>query len=130
MKSTMPDTLENRVKLSQFVAQEVRRDGKIAHFTSKAVEEIYTEASRIAKTVDKTNNALTLRLRNLSGLVKLSGDLAMVEKALLVEPKHVLDAVVYARSIEEQIQEHYDSWYTAISADYSNKRHVAGRETG
>ncbi len=130
MKSTMPDNLANRYKLCQFIAQEVKRDGKIAHFTFKAVEEIWNEASRIARTVDRTSNALSLRLRNLSGLIKLSGDLAVMEKEVFVEKKHVIDALVHARSIEEQIQENYDSWYSAASADYAQKKHMAGRETG
>ena len=37
MNKDMPDTPENRDKLVQFVAQEVKQDGKIPHFT-KAVD--------------------------------------------------------------------------------------------
>ncbi|MHA2061407.1 MAG: ATP-binding protein, partial [Candidatus Sifarchaeia archaeon] len=33
INETIPDTLENRRKYAQFVAQEVRKDGKIPHFT-------------------------------------------------------------------------------------------------
>ena len=33
----MPDTADNRGKLAQFVAQEVRKDGKIPHFSPEAV---------------------------------------------------------------------------------------------
>src|SRR5512137_428893 len=48
MKNTMDDTLENRNKLINFVAQEVVRDGKIPHFTSEAVAELMREAKRRA----------------------------------------------------------------------------------
>ena len=46
MKSTMPDTDENRMNIVRFVAQEVRKDGKIPHFDKYAVGEILREAQR------------------------------------------------------------------------------------
>src|SRR3989442_962326 len=48
MKSTMPDTNDNRVKLIRFVAQEVSKDKKIPHFDRSAVLEILREAQRRA----------------------------------------------------------------------------------
>lgn len=46
MNNTMPDTVENRRKLVQVVAQEVEKDGKIPHFTRNAVKEVVNEARR------------------------------------------------------------------------------------
>src|SRR5207247_1902598 len=58
MKSTMPDTEENRLKLVRFVAQEVSKDRKIPHFDRTAVLEILREAQRRAG----RRGQLTLRL--------------------------------------------------------------------
>ncbi len=48
MKDNMPDTKENRKKLIQFVAQEVKNDGRIPHFSPEALDEIIREAKRRA----------------------------------------------------------------------------------
>jgi len=63
MKDSMPDTPENRDKLIQFVAQEVKKDGRIPHFSKEAVGEIIREAQRRAGKKD----SLTLKLRDLGG---------------------------------------------------------------
>ena len=44
MKDYMDDTTENREKLVQFVAQEVKNDGRIPHFAPDALDEIIMEA--------------------------------------------------------------------------------------
>src|SRR6266545_865179 len=72
MKSTMPDTEENRLKLVRFVAQEVSKDRKIPHFDRTAVLEILREAQRRAG----RRGQLTLRLRELGGLIRVAGDIA------------------------------------------------------
>jgi MoxR-like ATPase len=98
--SSMPDTLSNRACLAQFVAQEVRKDGKIPHFSRTAVESI------IAQAVKRTDTPahLSLRLRELGGLVRAAGDLAVSEGAVLVQPTHVAAALEIARSLEEQLE--------------------------
>ena len=48
MNDAMKDTLDNRRKIVQVVAQEVNKDMKIPHFTYEAVEEIVNEAKRRA----------------------------------------------------------------------------------
>ena len=48
LNSTMDDTDENREKLIRFVAQEVKKDGKIPHFKKLAVAETIHEAQRRA----------------------------------------------------------------------------------
>ena len=72
MNSIMEDTDVNRTKLTRFVAQEVKKDGKIPHFEKQAVAEIIHEAQRRAGRKGK----LSLRLRELGGLVRAAGDLA------------------------------------------------------
>jgi Lon-like ATP-dependent protease len=98
VRDRMDDTEENRRKLIRFVAQEVHRDGKIPHFTKPAVAEIIHEAQRRAGEKDK----LTLRLRELGGLVRVAGDLAKGEGATHATPQHVVQAKSAARSLEQQ----------------------------
>ena len=103
MKEYVDDTPENRIKFVQFVAQEVKRDGRIPHFTREAVEEIVKEAQYRAGKKGK----LTLRLRDLSGLVKLAGDIAREKGHKYVEREDVLEAKKYAKPILQQnIEEH------------------------
>jgi len=103
MNDTMEDTLENRRKLVRFVAQEVRKDGKIPHFDKYAVAEIIKEAKRRAG----RRHHLTLRLRELGGLVRTAGDIARSEGANIVRLEHVLKAKKIARTIEEQLADKY-----------------------
>ncbi len=85
MRSTMEDTEENRQKLIRFVAQEVSRDKKIPHFEKKAVGEIIKEAQRRAG----RHGRLTLRLRELGGLVRVAGDIARGKQAPLVTAENM-----------------------------------------
>jgi Lon-like ATP-dependent protease len=99
MRSTMLDTEENRQKLVRFVAQEVSKDKKIPHFDRAAVAEIIREAQRRAG----RRGMITLRLRELGGLVRVAGDIATEKGATVVEAKHVFDAKRIARSLEQQV---------------------------
>jgi len=99
MKDVMSDNKENREKLIQFVAQEVKNDGRIPHFSSDALDEIIKEAKRRAGKKD----SLTLRLRDLGGLVRAAGDVAKEEGADIVSAKHVLTAKKFSRTLEQQI---------------------------
>ena len=103
MNTTMEDTPSNREKIIQFVAQEVTKDGKIPHFSAAAVEDIINEAKKQAGMADK----LTLRLRELGGLIRAAGDLALEEKAPLVEPSHIKKAKRLARPLEQQMADKY-----------------------
>jgi Lon-like ATP-dependent protease len=96
----MPDTTENRTGLARFVAQEVRKDGKIPHFSHTAVEAVINEAVR--RSGGSTH--LSLRLRELGGLVRAAGDLAVSEGADLVRPEHVTAALDITKSLEEQLE--------------------------
>lgn len=103
MKETMPDTKENRWKIAVFVAQEVNKDKKIPHFSKEAVEYIVEEARRKAN----RKGHISLIFRELGGLVRAAGDIAVEEKAKVVEKKHILKAKTIARSLEEQIADKY-----------------------
>lgn len=103
MRSTMDDTEDNRTKLVRFVAQEVAKDKKIPHFDKKAVMEIVKEAQRRAG----RRGQLTLRLRELGGLIRVAGDMAREESAPIVTQEHVIKAKKVARSLEQQIVDRY-----------------------
>ncbi len=100
VKADMDDTDENRRKLCRFVAQEVAKEAdKIPHFDRTGVAQIIHEAQRRAGRKGK----LTLRLRELGGLVRVAGDLAHEEGAGVATADHVLRAKAVARSLEQQI---------------------------
>jgi ATP-dependent Lon protease len=103
MKETMPDTAENRKKLVQFVAQEVKRDGKIPHFSREAVLQIIEEGRKMAN----RKGHLTLRLRELGGRVRAAGDLCLHEGKSIVEKSHVINSRRIARPLEQQIADQY-----------------------
>jgi len=103
MKSTMDDTADNRSKLIRFVAQEVCKDKKIPHLERRAVAEILKEAQRRAG----RKGQLTLRLRELGGLIRISGDIARENHKSLVTVEHVMAAKKIARTLEQQIADRY-----------------------
>jgi len=103
MNDTMDDNEENQEKLIQFIAQEVTKDKKIPHFTREAANLIIHEARKMAGTHGK----LTVRLRELGGLVRAAGDLALEEKSKYVESQHILKAKQFARPLEQQLTDKY-----------------------
>ncbi len=103
MKVVMEDTEENRRKLIRFVAQEVKKDGKIPHFSKDGVAEILKEAQRRAGRRGK----LTLRLRELGGLVRIAGDIARSFRSPVATAEHVRQAKEIAKSLEQQIADRY-----------------------
>ncbi|MDP4012706.1 MAG: ATP-dependent protease LonB [Candidatus Nanoarchaeia archaeon] len=103
MNNTMEDTELNRDKIVLFIAQEVIKDRKIPHFSKEAVDLIIEEAKRRAGRAGR----LTLRLRELGGLVRAAGDLALDEKSKFVQPSHLIKAKILARTLEQQIVDKY-----------------------
>jgi Lon-like ATP-dependent protease len=99
LNSIMDDNDGNREKLIRFVAQEVTKDGKIPHFDKQAVAEIIHEAQRRAGRKGK----LSLRLRELGGLIRAAGDLAFEDGNKIVTQDHVLRAKKIAKSLEQQV---------------------------
>ncbi|USH00533.1 ATP-dependent protease LonB [Thermococcus argininiproducens] len=110
MRTTMPDTIENRRKLVRFVAQEVVKDGKIPHFTKDAVEEIVREAQKRAG----RKGHLTLRLRDLGGIIRAAGDIAIREGAKYVTREHIFKALQLAKPLEKQLAD----WYIERKKEY------------
>jgi ATP-dependent Lon protease len=103
VKTTMPDIPENRLKLVRFIAQEVAKDKKIPQFERAAIVEVIREAQRRSG----RSGQLTLRLRELGGLVRVAGDIALSESAPIVRAEHVVKAKRASRSLEQQIADRY-----------------------
>lgn len=103
MDDTIEDSPEMRRKYARFVAQEVTNDGRLPPFTDDAIEEVVLEARRRAG----RKGHLTLKFRNLGGLVRVSGDIARAENRELTTRDDVLQAKARSRSIEQQLADDY-----------------------
>ncbi|MBI4017040.1 MAG: ATP-dependent protease LonB [Candidatus Aenigmarchaeota archaeon] len=103
MKDTMLDTPENRMGVARFVAQEVVKDKKIPHFSRSAVDVIINDARKMAN----RKGHLTLRLRELGGLLRAAGDIALEQKSKLVLPEHIVLAKKIAVTLEQQIADKF-----------------------
>ncbi len=101
MAESMEDTPENRQKFVRFIAQEVKNDGKIPHFDQSAIDEVIREARRRSNRKDH----LTLKLRDMGGLIRVAGDIARQENATITTAAHVITAKKTARSIEDQVSD-------------------------
>jgi len=101
MAESMEDTPENCQKYIRFIAQEVKNDGKIPHFHPSAIDEIIREARRRSN----RKGHLTLKLRDMGGLIRVAGDIARQEGATLTTAAHVVTAKKTARSIEDQVSD-------------------------
>jgi Lon-like ATP-dependent protease len=99
VEDSMEDNRENEGKLVQFVAQEIKKDGRIPPFKYEAVMEIVEEARRLSG----KRKSFTMNLRELGGLLRAAGDLAVEQNAKAVTAKHVNDAKKLAKPIESQI---------------------------
>ena len=103
VNSDMPDTARNRRRLIRFIAQEVVRDQdtlrEIPHFDAGGVAAILKEAQRRSGRRGK----LSLRLRELGGLVRIAGDLAVEDGADLTTAAHVIRARSIAKPLEQQV---------------------------
>jgi ATP-dependent Lon protease len=128
MNAYMEDNEENEEKLVQFIAQEIIKDGKIPPAERAAVKLAIDEARNIARRIDNAKG-FTLRLRNLSGIVKMAGDMAAMEKKEFIDRKDVEISIKESRPIEEKLREKYGNWWAAESADYGVKSEKAGPET-
>ncbi len=96
---SMEDSDENRRKIVQFIAQEVIKDKKIPHFDNFAIIEIIKEAQKRAGRRGK----LTLRLRELGGLIRAAGDVAIGKKESIVTGEDVIAAKAFSKPLEQQI---------------------------
>jgi len=120
VNTTIPDTPMNRDKLVQFIAQEIVSDGRIPHADDQAIATIIKEARAKALRIDGINNALTMRLRELGGLIRAAGDLAVVEDSELITKKHIIKAVERSKNVEEQIKDRYGSYSKGLGTDITS----------
>ena len=109
VNTDMKDTERNRRRLIRFIAQEVGNEmskgtGKpIPHFDKQAISLVLKEAQRRSGRRGK----LSLRLRELGGLVRIAGDLAAEESSQLTHSKHVVRARAIAKPLEQQVADRY-----------------------
>ncbi len=101
----IPDTAENHRKIARFVAQEVRKDGKIPHFSAEGVGMILRQAHLRAE----QDGMLTGRLRDLGGLVRAAGDVARLRGDDKVTAQHVEEALSKVKTIEQQLEDNRSS---------------------
>ena len=113
----MEDNEENQLKLAQFIAQEIMMDKKIPPASKDTVLMVIEEARRRALTIDKMEKSLTLRLRELGGLIRTAGDIAIRKELDLIEPEHVKEALKRSKSIEEQIKDKYGTYQRGVASD-------------
>lgn len=97
--NTMKDSPKNRLNIVRFIAQEVKKDGKIPHLNSNAIAEVIREAQRRSG----VRGELSLRFRELGGLVRASGDLAKDKGHKTVTGDDVILGKVFAKSLEQQV---------------------------
>ena len=125
MDDTIDDKPEMRRKYARFVAQEVEKDGRLPHFAREAIEEVMLEAQRRSGRKEH----LTLKLRDLGGLVRVAGDIARADDREFTEREDVLQAKKRSRSIEQQLADNY----IERRKDYEltvNEGDVVGRVNG
>jgi Predicted ATP-dependent protease len=119
MNTMMDDTEDNREKVMRFVSQEVAKDKKIPPFDYTAIAEVIREAQKRAGRKGK----ITLRLREMGGLIRIAGDLAVQAGSTVVTSDHVIKAKIKARPLEQQIAdkhiEAYKNYSTFMNEGYS-----------
>jgi ATP-dependent Lon protease len=117
---TMPDDDLGRAKTVQFITQEIEMDRRIPHADRSAIQAIIKESGRRASVIDGQGNALTLRLRELGGLIRVAGDLAMVNGDDLITEKHVREGRKRALPAEEQIKDKHGSYRAGLATDVTS----------
>ncbi len=131
VNTDMNDTERNRRRLIRFIAQEVKNElskdtGRaIPHFDKGAISLVLKEAQRRSGRRGK----LSLRLRELGGLVRIAGDLASEDGSELTQAKHVVRARAIAKPLEQQVADRY----LERQSEYSmlvNEGHRVGRVNG
>ena len=87
--------------------------------TVESLEIVLDVAEKMAYQNDEVKHAFTLRLRELGGLIRIAGDLAVQDDCEFVMPDHVNRAYVLARGISDENQ-YYQGRKSeqSISKDY------------
>ena len=98
----MEDNAINRKKFAQFVAQEIKNEkGRIPKMNKEGVIEVIKEARKRSG----RKNKLTLKLRDLGGLIRVAGDIAVEENAKTITADHIERAKKLSSSLEKQMVE-------------------------
>jgi predicted ATP-dependent protease len=120
LSSWMKKTVEHENGIVQFIAQTVEEDGRIPHLSADAVAEVIGVAETMALRYDGQRDSYTLRLRELGGLVRIAGDIAVQDDAEIVHAQHVKRAEVLGRGIEtgDGAYPPFDLSKTSMSKDY------------
>ncbi len=90
---------DHAAELLKFIAITVEEDGRIPHFSRDAVYEVLKVAEQMAQQIDGRRDAYTLRLRDLGGVIRIAGDLAVQEHGSLVDAEHVRMAETVSRGV-------------------------------
>ncbi|MGB9703337.1 MAG: ATP-binding protein [Candidatus Micrarchaeales archaeon] len=116
MKTYMEATEENKLKLFQFIAQEIENARNIPHMKRDAMELIAEVAKKKAKAIDNANG-YTLRLRDIAGLIRIAGDSAVADGSEFIEKKHVEEAIKNSKGVKESLKRDYGSLWKASFVD-------------
>jgi len=119
LPTTMPDSEQNRMKFCQFVAQEVMFDGRIPPVNSNGLMELLKEAKRRARKLDGKKGHISLRLRDMGGLVRAAGDIAVSRGSKMTTATHVRKAVKRAIPVEEKVKEEYGAYHKGLRKEMS-----------
>jgi lon-related putative ATP-dependent protease len=121
LNSTMSKSDQNMQDLVHFIAQTIEEDGRIPHLTTAAIESVIKVAEEMASRLDDQRTAFTLRLRELGGLVRIAGDIAVQDSEDLVLPEHILKAETLSRGIGNgENLGHYPGRNREISKSYGD----------
>ncbi len=86
-------------ELIKFMAITIEDDGRIPHLDRTGIDEVLRVAEQMALKIDGQRSAYTLRLRELGGIIRIAGDVAVQEDASLIEGKHVKSAESLSQSL-------------------------------
>lgn len=120
--TTMEDNEKNRQRFVQFIAQEIRMDGRIPHADTGAVKALLKEAKRRAHSQDGKKKSLTLRLRDMGGVIRAAGDIAISGGHELITGKDVQKAIQRSKTAEEQIKDKYGAYQGAVMNEMSESQ--------
>ncbi len=98
MDSTIEDSKANCDVFARFVAQEVKKDGRIPHFDMGAVDSIIEEARRRSG----RKKHLSVAFRELGGIVRAAGDIAVEKGKKLTTKEDVVEAMKFTNPVEVQ----------------------------
>jgi ATP-dependent Lon protease len=122
LEVAMPDDDMGRARLVQFIAQEIEMDQRIPHANRAAIKAIIEEARKRARLIDDRPDSLTLRLRELGGLIRVAGDLASVAGSKVITAKHVREARRRALPVEVQIKERHGTYRKGLASDVTSSQ--------